>query len=170
MENISLDLLSLIIVDSDIILRQDHSLVVLDQIYFSYVLQESRDIRCDEVESFAYSCYERCIFSYCNDLIRLCRSDRTDRICASHLCNSLVHSFMKITFVEHAYQVRDHFRIGLRFEVDSFFISEPFLEFLIILDYTVMHYRDAVVLIAVRMRIEIRRHSVRRPSSMTYTH
>lgn len=52
MEHISFDYFAVFVIDLNIILCQDHSLIIFDQVYFSDVFQKSRNIDAMKLNPF----------------------------------------------------------------------------------------------------------------------
>ena len=111
MEHISFDYFAVFVIDLNIILCQDHSLIIFDQVYFSDVFQKSRNIGCYEVKSFSDPRYQRSILTDSYDLIRFCSSDSRYRISASHLLHRSVDCLQQISIIIDADQVCDDLRI-----------------------------------------------------------
>ena len=109
--NFPIDFIAVLIIDDDIIFRQDNSLVVLNEINVPDILEHCRDIGSNEVEALANARYKRRILSDGNDLIWFVCCDGSDCIGAAHFRNSLVDCIQQISIIEESDQMCDDFRI-----------------------------------------------------------
>ena len=141
-EYLSLDLPALFIVDVDVVLGQNDGLVVFYEIYLAHVLEQCRDIRCDQVEAFADTGNQRSVLTDCNDLIRLVCSDDSDSVGAAHVFDSLVDSLEKVSVVVDADEVCDDLGVSLRLEGNAVFSLQPLADLLVVLDDAVVHDSD----------------------------
>ena len=72
-----------------------HHLAVFYKVDFLYIFKKRRNIRSNEIASFAKTCNQRCILSYGYQFIRIIGRNCHYCICAPHTAHGLVNSILQ---------------------------------------------------------------------------
>ncbi len=152
--------------EHDVVGRDHHDLVVLDQLDVARVGEEGRNRRAEEVLALAAADDERALLAGGDDEARLVRPDGDEGVVAPQPAVGQAHGFSQAVAVEQVRdEVGDDLGVGLRRE-DGAVGLELLLELHVVLDDPVDDDVDAVVRVEVRVRVGLRDAAVGGPAGV----
>ena len=168
LHNVFLNLFTVDIVEMDLITGKLRNFKIADIINSSGLIQDRRNIRSDKASVLALSNDQRTVLAGCKQFARIVLENNTKciRTADTEHCSGDCFQRSSGFLIVVIYQLHSHFCICLRIERITG-TKKLRLQFLIILDNSIMNKYYGLIICTMRMGICLRRLSMSRPAGMT---